>query len=120
MLLVPFWACLALPHLPPGLPLPSRAPLVPVLLGDVERHHLQGLQALHHPAVALAHTLALHLQEAVGHAAPEHGLDGLDVQPRWTLWDWVLLFTLEYGRRQGHCILGHVGKALEKKHTVAG
>jgi hypothetical protein len=79
---------------------------------------LQGLQALHHPAVALAHPLRLHLQEAVGHAAPKHRLDGLDIQPRWALGDWVLLLTLKYGRRQGHCILGRGGKASEKKmHT---
>lgn len=70
---------------PSLLSLPARptasfgAPLLPVLLGDVERHHLQGLQALHRPAVALAHALRLHLQEAAGHAAPEHGLDGLDI-----------------------------------------
>lgn len=115
MVLLPCWACWALPHCLPGLPRPLRAPPLPVLLGDVECHHLQGLQALHHPAVALAHTLGLHLQEAAGHATPEHGLDGLDVQPRGTLWDWVLFLTLKYGCRQGHCILGQGREAFEKR-----
>lgn len=116
MLGVSFWADPALSQRPPTLPL--WAPLVPVLLRDVECHHLQGLQALHHPAMALAHPLCLYFQEAVWHAAPEHRLDGLDIEPRWTLWDWVLLFTLKYGRRQGHCILGQGEKASEKKTHV--
>lgn len=87
-------------------PLPAWAPLLPVFLRDVERHHLQGLQALHRPAVALAHPLRLHLQEAAGHAAPEHRLESLDIQPRRALRDRVPLLAPKYGRRQGHGILG--------------
>lgn len=113
-----FWACPAPPPCLPHLPLPLRVWAVPVLLWDVQRHHLQGLQALDCPAVALAYPLYLHLQEAVGHAAPEHRLDGLDVQPRRTLGDWVFLLTLKYGRRQRHCILGQGEKAFEKKTDV--
>ena len=112
---LPSRACWVLPP-PPHLlapPLPPWAPLLPVLFRDVECHHLQGLQALHHPAMALAHPLCLHLQEAAGHAAPEHRLDGLDIQPWWALRDRVLLFTLKYGCRQGHGILGQGRKASD-------
>lgn len=77
----------------------------PVLLWYVHRQHLQGLHALDDPAVPLADPGCLHLQESVGHAAPEHGVDGLHVESGGTLGHRVLVFTFEDCRRQGHGVL---------------
>lgn len=70
----------------------------PVLLGDVHSHYLQRLQTLDHPAVPLADARRLHVEEGVGHAAPQDGNDGLHVQARGALGDRIPVLALEYGR----------------------
>ncbi len=77
----------------------------PVLLGDVYSQHLQRFHTLHHPSVSLADSSRLHLQEGVGHSAPQHRANGLDVQSRRTLRNGILVFALEDGRRDGHGVL---------------
>lgn len=70
----------------------------PVLFGYVHSHHLQRLQTLDHPAVPFADTRRLHVEEGVGHAAPQDGHDGLHVQAWRALWDWIPVLALEHGR----------------------
>lgn len=67
--------------------------------------HLQRLHTLDHPAVSLIDPGCFHLEEGVGHAAPQHGTDGLHIQTGRTLGHRVLVFTLEDGWRQRHGIL---------------
>lgn len=59
--------------------------------------HLQGLHALDQPAVPLADPGCFHLEEGVGHAAPQHSADGLHIQTGRTLGNRVLMFTLKDG-----------------------
>lgn len=67
--------------------------------------HLQGLHTLDHPAVSLADPGCVHLQEVVGHTAPQHRADGLHVESRGALGDRVFVLTLKGGGRERHCIL---------------
>lgn len=78
---------------------------VPVLLRDVYSQHLQRFHTLHHPSVSLADTGRLHLQKGVGHSAPQHRVNGLDVQSRRTLRNGILVFALKDGWRDGHGVL---------------
>lgn len=69
----------------------------PVLFRYVHCQHLQGLHALNHPAMPLINPGRFHFEETVGHAAPQHGIYGLDIQSGRTLWNRVLMLTLEDG-----------------------
>ena len=79
--------------------------VVPVLLGDVQGHHGEGLCAVHHPAQPLADTARLGGQEVVGHAAPDDWRQHLDVQAGRTLGHRVPALAAEHGRRDGHDVL---------------
>lgn len=70
----------------------------PVLLGDVQGHELQGVHALHQPALALADAGHVHLQELVGHSAPQHVGQALHVEARRALRDGVPVLALEQAR----------------------
>lgn len=78
----------------------------PVLLRDVQRHELQGLRALHQPALALADPRHVHLQELVGHPAPQDVRQELHVQARRALRHGVPVLALEQPGRQRHHVLG--------------
>lgn len=82
----------------------------PVLLRYVHSHHLQRFQTLDHPAMPLADPSRLHVQERVGHSAPQHRHNGLDIDSRWALRHWVPVLALKDGRREWHGILEVEGK----------
>lgn len=83
----------------------KKARVLPVLFRNMHRQHLQGLHTLDHPAVSLTDPGCVHLQEVVGHTAPQHSADGLHVESRGALGDRVLVLTLKGGGRERHGIL---------------
>lgn len=75
----------------------NRTRVLPVLLGDVQSHHDERFNTLHHPAQPLAHFAHFRFQEIVGHAAPDDRGQHLDVQPGGALWDGIVPFAAEHG-----------------------
>lgn len=66
----------------------------------------------------LADSSRLHVEEGVGHPAPQHGHDGLHIQSRWALRHRVPLLALKYGRGERHGILGIEGREVSNNIAI--
>lgn len=91
----------------------------PVLLGDMEGHELQRIQTLHQPALAFTDSRDIHLQELVGHPAPQNMWQELYVQTWGTLGNRVFVFTFKQSCWERHHILECGADKRKRKKKVS-